>query len=83
MNEFYFAECFVSSHIVVTVKVSQRDPYEEIRKAFQLFDEDKTGKITLKNLRKVAREIGENMKDHELAAMIDEFDHDQDNASTY
>jgi centrin-3 len=64
----------------VTKKLSERDPYEEIRKAFQLFDEDKTGKITLKNLKKIAREIGENMNDDELEAMIAEFDKDQDGA---
>jgi centrin-3 len=65
---------------IMTKKISERDPYEEIRKAFQLFDEDKSGRITLKNLRKIAREIGENMNDEELEAMIAEFDKDQDGA---
>lgn len=58
---------------ICTDKMADRDPLEEIRKAFMLFDEDKTGAITVKNLRKVAREIGENMSDEELHAMIDEF----------
>jgi len=36
------------------------------------------GKISLKNLRRVAKEIGENMTDEELQEMIDEADRDGD-----
>eukprot|EP00995_Heteronema_vittatum_P013591 NODE_980_length_1113_cov_398.797932_g678_i0.p1 GENE.NODE_980_length_1113_cov_398.797932_g678_i0~~NODE_980_length_1113_cov_398.797932_g678_i0.p1 ORF type:complete len:177 (+),score=77.68 NODE_980_length_1113_cov_398.797932_g678_i0:72-602(+) len=63
---------------VMSEKISERDPREEMAKAFQLFDDDVSGKITLRNLRRVARELGENMSDEELQAMIDEFDKDQD-----
>ena len=59
----------------------QRDPKEDLIKAFKLFDDDHTGKISLRNLRRVARELDENMSDDELRAMIDEFDGDNDGES--
>uniref|UniRef100_A0ACB8EPW6 Centrin-3 n=1 Tax=Sphaerodactylus townsendi TaxID=933632 RepID=A0ACB8EPW6_9SAUR len=63
---------------VVTDWILDRDPHEEILKAFKLFDDDDSGKISLRNLRRVARELGENMTDEELRAMIEEFDKDGD-----
>jgi centrin-3 len=39
---------------------------DEIRRAFQLFDDDNTGKISLRNLRRVAKEIGDRLEDDEL-----------------
>merc|ERR1719219_562296 len=63
---------------MMTTKMSEKDSREEILKAFRLFDDDETGFITLKNLRRVSKEIGENMSDEELQEMIDEADRDGD-----
>lgn len=59
----------------------QRDSRDEILKAFKLFDDDEAGKISLKKLRRVARDLGDNVNEEELKAMIDEFDLDGDGES--
>eukprot|EP01147_Barroeca_monosierra_P008815 gene8815-1180_t len=63
---------------VVGDRILDRNPIEEVMKAFKLFDEDQTGKISIGNLRRVARELGEDIPDEELKAMIEEFDQDND-----
>jgi Ca2+-binding EF-hand superfamily protein len=59
-------------------KMTAKDSNEEILKAFQLFDIDKKGKVSLENLRAVAKMLGENPGDDVLREMIEEADDDRD-----
>ncbi|KAJ9635190.1 Calcium-binding component of the spindle pole body (SPB) half-bridge [Coniosporium tulheliwenetii] len=63
---------------IMAARIQARDPAEEILRAFTLFDVDNKGKISLADLKRVARELGEGLQEEELVAMIEEFDMDGD-----
>ena len=64
-----------SFQAVTALKILERDPRDEILRAFELFDEGGKGYIDLEDLRRVARELGETgLEEEELRAMIEEFD---------
>ena len=50
---------------IMTQKMLERDPVEEMKKAFHLICEEGQDKITLKSVQKVAKELGENMTTEE------------------
>jgi centrin-1 len=68
---------------MMTKKMEERNPEDEIRKAFRLFDDDNTGRISFKNLKRVSIELGENLTDEELREMIEEADRDNDGEVSY
>lgn len=55
-----------------------RNSKEGIQKIFNLFDDDKTGSISFKNIKRVAKELGENISDQELRDMINKADSNGD-----
>ncbi|KAL7472577.1 hypothetical protein ACHAXS_012946 [Conticribra weissflogii] len=63
---------------LMTSRLAGSDTKEDIQKIFELFDDDKTGYISLQNLKRVAHELGETMNDSELLEMIERADADQD-----
>jgi centrin-1 len=63
---------------MMTAKMSDKDSKEDIQKVFNLFDDDQSGSISLRNLKRVAKELGETMSDAELLEMIERADTDQD-----
>lgn len=71
---------FQSFQTLMAQRIVARDPQDEILRAFELFDEGGKGRITLQDLQRVARELGETLGNDELVAMIEEFDLDGDNA---
>lgn len=62
----------------ITSKLGDKESREGLQKIFNLFDDDKTGTISLKNLKRVAKELGETMSEEELREMVERADSNGD-----
>lgn len=65
-------------HTLMMHVMNEYNIEEEMSRAFALFDIDKSGMISLQNLKHVAETLGEKMSDCELEEMIREADLDKD-----
>merc|ERR1711976_679664 len=59
-------------------KMPDKNSRAEIDKVFALFDEDETGKISFRNLKRISQELGESLTDEEMQEIIEEADRDGD-----
>ena len=68
---------------LMTARMSEKDSKEDIKKVFRLFDEDSKGYINITNLKRVAKDLGENMDDIELQEMVERADADGDGIADF
>ena len=61
-------------------KIKDRNAEEELGRAFRIYDEDDTGKISVEDLSRVAKELGYNeLTEDDIKGMIYEADKNKDN----
>ena len=63
---------------MMTTRPSDNESRDEVHKVFVTFDPNKTGFVALKDLRKVAKDLGELTDDSVLQEMIERADTDLD-----
>lgn len=57
--------------LLVCMKMAEKDTFEDVMKAFRLFDDDEKGFVTIQNLERVSTELGENLAEDELQEMME------------
>ncbi|PON39800.1 Parvalbumin, partial [Parasponia andersonii] len=63
---------------MMTAKIGERDTKEELMKAFHIIDQDNNGKISVSDIKRIAKDLGENFSEEEILDMIEEADRDHD-----
>lgn len=63
---------------IVTPRLPDRHTKDYIKMIFKYFDLDNNEKISIRNLKKIAQEIGESLSDEELKEILEEADRDND-----
>merc|ERR1711904_71507 len=73
-NEFYD---------LLTARFSENTTKEELTRVFALFDTDKTGEISVANMRAIADQVGDQVSDDELGDIVGKNDMDNDGKLTF
>ena len=68
---------------MMTARISDTNTKEDLERVFKLFDEDRSGEITCDNLKRVAKELGEDIPEDELNEIILRADLDGDGKLTF
>lgn len=63
---------------LLTAHNASKSSKSNLQRVFALFDDEKSGFISIKNLRRVVKEVGESIDDSELQEMIERADTDND-----
>jgi len=68
---------------MMTATLKERETREYLKKIFDIIDYEKDGQISIKNLRKIANDLGEIYDESELREMIERADTDSDGFVTF
>ena len=63
---------------MMTARISERNSKEDLKRVFNLFDDERKGYITVDNLKKIASELGEEIPEEELNEIVLRADLDGD-----
>ena len=68
---------------MMTARISDQNTKEDLERVFKLFDDDRTQEITVDNLKRVAKELGEDISEEELKEIVERADLDGDGKLTF
>ena len=66
----------------MTARISDKNTRDDIERVFKLFDSNRNGYISLDDMKRVAKELGEDISEKELTEIIQRADLDNDNKLT-
>jgi Ca2+-binding EF-hand superfamily protein len=63
---------------IMTANAGVKITKKTVKKVFSLFDDERAGFVSTKNLRRLVKELGVDISDNELQIMIEKADLDRD-----
>lgn len=67
---------------MMTARISDKNTRDDIERVFKLFDSNRNGFISLDDMKRVAKELGEDISEKELQEIIQRADLDNDSKLT-